>query len=126
MGAGGLAIIYLFPRLTRAVPSPLVAIIVLSALSIWLALPVNTVGDMGELPSSLPYFFVPDVPLTFETLRIVLPYSVTMADRKSVVWGKSVSVRVDHGGRRIFKKKKETKSSVAQKELKYTSTTSKT
>src|SRR3546814_15850593 len=79
MVAGGLSIIYLFPRLTKAVPSPLVAIIVLSILSIWLALPVNTVGDMGEMPSSLPYFLLPDVPLSLETLRIILPYSLTMA-----------------------------------------------
>ncbi len=79
MVAGGLAVIYLFPRLTKAVPSPLVAIIVLSGLSVWLALPVNRVGDMGALPSSLPYFLIPDVPLTFEMLKIILPYSLTMA-----------------------------------------------
>src|SRR5690606_23457924 len=52
MVAAGLAIIYLFPRLTRSVPSPLVAIIVLTIVSIYGALDVNTVGDMGELPSS--------------------------------------------------------------------------
>ncbi|MDT9600462.1 SulP family inorganic anion transporter [Sphingosinicella rhizophila] len=79
MVAGGLAIIYLFPYLTKAIPSPLVAIIILSVLSIWLALPVNRVGDMGELPSSLPYFLLPDVPLSLETLLIILPYSLTMA-----------------------------------------------
>ena len=79
MVAVGLAIIYLLPRLTKAVPSPLVAIVVLSALSIWLRLPVNTVGDMGELPSTLPYLLIPDVPLTLETLQIILPYSITMA-----------------------------------------------
>ncbi len=79
MVAGGLAIIYLFPRLTRMVPSPLVAIIILSLIAIWLGLPVNRVGDMGELPSALPFFFVPDVPLTLETLRIILPFSLTMA-----------------------------------------------
>jgi len=79
MVAGGLAIIYLFPRLTKAVPSPLVAILVLSAISIGLGLPVNTVGDMGRLPEGLPNFLLPDVPLTWETLRIILPYSVTMA-----------------------------------------------
>ena len=77
--AAGLAVIYLFPRLTRTVPSPLVAIVLLSALSIWLGLPVNTVGDMGELPNTLPYFLIPDVPLTLETLQIILPYSLTMA-----------------------------------------------
>lgn len=79
MVAGGLAIIYLFPRLTTAVPSPLVAILVLSATSIGLGLPVHTVGDMGKLPEGLPTFGLPQVPLTLETLRIILPYSLTMA-----------------------------------------------
>lgn len=75
----GLAIIYLLPRVTRAVPSPLVAILVLSAVSIAMGLPVNTVGDMGKLPEGLPSFAWPRVPLTFETLRIILPTALTMA-----------------------------------------------
>ncbi len=79
MVAGGLAIIYLFPRVTKALPSPLVAILVLSAISIGMGLPVNTVGDMGKLPEGLPSLAWPDVPLTLETLRIILPYSLTMA-----------------------------------------------
>ncbi len=79
MVAGGLAIIYCFPRVTKAVPSPLVAILVLSAISIALGLPVNTVGDMGKLPEGLPSLTVPHVPLTLDTLRIILPYSLTMA-----------------------------------------------
>jgi SulP family sulfate permease len=79
MVAGGLAIIYAFPRLTTAVPSPLVAILVLSAISMYLDLPVHAVGDMGKLPEGLPSFALPQVPLTLDTLRIVLPYSVTMA-----------------------------------------------
>ena len=79
MVAGGLAIIYLFPRLTRAIPSPLVAIVILSAVGIGFGLPVNTVGDMGKLPEGLPTLALPDVPLTWDTLRIILPYSVTMA-----------------------------------------------
>jgi hypothetical protein len=79
MVAAGLAVIYLFPRLTRAIPSPLVAIILLSLISVWLALPVNTVGDKGELPSTLPFLLIPQVPLTLETLQIILPFSVTMA-----------------------------------------------
>jgi len=77
--AGGLAIIYLFPRVTKAVPSPLVAIVVLSAIAVGFGLPVNTVGDMGKLPDGLPSFALPHVPLTLETLQIILPYSVTMA-----------------------------------------------
>lgn len=79
MIAAGLAIIYLLPRLTTAIPSPLVAIIVLASISIALDLPVHTVGDMGKLPEGLPSFVLPNVPLTLETLRIILPYSLTMA-----------------------------------------------
>lgn len=79
MVAAALAIIYLFPKLTTAVPGPLVAIIVLTALSIWIDAPVNTVSDMGKLPEGLPYFVLPDVPLTWETLQIIAPYSATMA-----------------------------------------------
>jgi SulP family sulfate permease len=77
--AGGLAIIYLFPYLTKAVPSPLVAIVILTALVFYTGFDVRTVGDMGELPSSLPAFLIPNVPFTLETLQIILPYSLTMA-----------------------------------------------
>ncbi|MEQ9326236.1 MAG: SulP family inorganic anion transporter, partial [Rhodospirillales bacterium] len=79
MVAAGLAIIYLLPRVTRIVPSPLVCIIVLTALAIGLGLDVRTVGDMGELPSTLPVFLIPDIPLTLETLQIILPYSAGVA-----------------------------------------------
>ncbi|TPG59025.1 SulP family inorganic anion transporter [Roseomonas nepalensis] len=79
MVAGGLAIIYLLPRVTRAVPAPLVTIVLGTALAVWLGLDLRNVGNMGELPSELPRFLLPQVPLTFETLRIILPYSVTIA-----------------------------------------------
>ncbi|MBT8388273.1 MAG: SulP family inorganic anion transporter [Altererythrobacter sp.] len=79
MVIAGLAMIYLVPKVTTAIPSPLIAIIVLTALSIWLNAPVNTVSDMGELPEGLPFFAIPDVPLTWETLRIIAPYAATMA-----------------------------------------------
>ena len=75
----GLLVIYMFPRLTKAVPSPLVAIAVCTGLTLWLDLPVRRVGDMGELPSALPFFALPQVPLTLETLQIIAPYSATMA-----------------------------------------------
>jgi sulfate permease, SulP family len=77
--AVGLAIIYLFPFLTRSIPSPLICILALTAAAIGLGLDVRVVGDMGELPSTLPVFLLPDVPLTFETLTIVLPYSAAVA-----------------------------------------------
>jgi SulP family sulfate permease len=79
MVAAGLAIIYLFPRVTKAVPSPLVCIIVLTGVAIALGLDVRTVGDMGELPATLPVFLIPDIPLNLETLLIILPYSAAVA-----------------------------------------------
>ncbi len=79
MIAGGLAIIYLLPYVTKAIPSPLVAIAVLTALAWGLGLDLRTVGDLGELPSTLPVFALPQVPLTFETLQIIFPYSVALA-----------------------------------------------
>jgi len=78
MTAAGLGIIYLFPYITRAVPSPLVTIVVLTAVALVLQLDIRTVGDMGDLPDSLPIFLIPDIPLNFETLKIILPYSLTL------------------------------------------------
>uniref|UniRef100_UPI0035612D2D SulP family inorganic anion transporter n=1 Tax=Immundisolibacter sp. TaxID=1934948 RepID=UPI0035612D2D len=79
MTAAGLGIIYLFPYLTRAVPSPLVAIVVLSGVAMFLGLDIRTVGDMGQLPDSLPLFLLPEVPLNLETLQIIFPVSATLA-----------------------------------------------
>ncbi|WP_262693142.1 SulP family inorganic anion transporter [Kordiimonas aquimaris] len=78
MVAAGLAIIYLFPYVTKAVPSPLVAIVVLTVFSMYVGLDIRTVGNMGDLPDTLPLFLIPDIPLTFETLAIIFPYSVTL------------------------------------------------
>ena len=77
--AAGLAIIYGVPRITRAVPSPLIAIVLLSGFVVWSGLDVRTVGDMGEMPSTLPMFHIPMVPLTWETLAIIAPVSATLA-----------------------------------------------
>ena len=79
MVAGGLAIIYGFPYVTKAIPSPLVCILVLTGLALWLGMDVRTVADMGELPSSLPVFLIPDIPFNLETLMIILPYSLAVA-----------------------------------------------
>ncbi len=79
MIAAGLAIIYLLPRFTTAVPSPLISILVLTAVTVAFGLDVRTVGDLGELPSSLPVFLLPDIPLNLETLTILLPYAVPLA-----------------------------------------------
>lgn len=79
MTAAGLGIIYLLPYITRSVPSPLVCILVLTVVAVALNLDIRTVGDMGELPDSLPVFLLPDIPLTFETLQIIFPYAATLA-----------------------------------------------
>ncbi|WP_320199456.1 SulP family inorganic anion transporter [Agrobacterium sp. rho-13.3] len=79
MIAAGLAIIYLFPLLTRAIPSPLVAIAVLTLASLYFGMDIRTVGDLGELPSTLPVFTLPQLPLTWETLQIIFPYSAALA-----------------------------------------------
>lgn len=75
----GLGIIYLFPYVNKTIPSPLVAILVLTALSVALGLDIRTVGDLGELPDTLPIFLWPDVPLNLETLRIIFPYAMGLA-----------------------------------------------
>ncbi|MEM9521066.1 MAG: SulP family inorganic anion transporter [Actinomycetota bacterium] len=77
--AVGLAIIYGLPRVTTAIPSPLVAIVVLAGLAMTLDLELPTVGDMGELPSALPFVSLPDVPFNLETLGIILPFALTLA-----------------------------------------------
>ncbi|ANB01761.1 SulP family inorganic anion transporter [Ectothiorhodospira sp. BSL-9] len=78
MTALGLAIIYLFPYLTRSIPSPLVTIVVLTLLAWLLNLDIRTVSDMGELPDTLPVFLWPDIPLNLETLWIILPYALAL------------------------------------------------
>jgi SulP family sulfate permease len=79
MVAAGLGIIYLLPRVTQVVPSPLVCIVALTAVTLLMGLDIRTVGDMGELPDSLPVFLLPDIPLNLETLQIILPYSAAVA-----------------------------------------------
>lgn len=78
----GLAIIYLFPlipKLGQLIPSPLVCIIVVTAICLMFGVNIGTVGDLGDLPTSLPHFFMPDIPLNLETLQIILPYAIALA-----------------------------------------------
>ncbi len=82
MTVAGLGIIYLFPYqpiIGKLIPSPLICIIALTAITMWFNIDVRTVGDMGNLPDTLPIFLWPDVPLNLETLLIVLPYSMGLA-----------------------------------------------
>ena len=75
----GLGIIYLFPMVMKSIPSPLVCIIVVTGVVWMFDIDLRTVGDMGELPDTLPVFLIPDIPLNFETLMIILPYSLAVA-----------------------------------------------
>ncbi len=77
--AAGLAIIYLLPRVTTIIPSPLVSIALVTAAAMMFQFDVRRVGDMGELPSSLPSFLWPDIPFNLETLTIILPTALTAA-----------------------------------------------
>lgn len=78
----GLAIIYLFPyipKIGKAIPSPLICIIVLSGLALLLSADMRTVSDLGQFPDTLPVFLIPEIPLNLDTLQIILPYSLTLA-----------------------------------------------
>ena len=79
MIAVGVAVIVGFPRVNSVVPAPLVAIVALTAFTLLAAVDVPNVGDEGALPDSLPSWFVPDVPWTLETLKIIAPYALAMA-----------------------------------------------
>jgi len=79
MIAAGLVIIYTFPRVTKVIPSPLVCILVLTAIALVFGVDTRTVADLGELPNALPVLLFPDVPLNFETLQIIFPTSVAVA-----------------------------------------------
>ncbi|MFS0695516.1 SulP family inorganic anion transporter [Streptomyces nitrosporeus] len=77
--AGGLALMVFFPKITRVVPAPLVSIVVLTVITVAAGIAVPTVGDKGELPSSLPVPGLPDVPFTLDTLTTIAPYALAMA-----------------------------------------------
>ncbi|VEG51802.1 sulfate transporter [Mycolicibacterium aurum] len=79
MVAVGILVIVALPKLTTAIPGPLVAIVVLTAAAVGFGWSVPDVGDEGRLPSSLPSLLIPDVPLTLETVRIIAPYALAMA-----------------------------------------------
>ena len=77
--AVGLLILVFMPKLTKVIPAPLVSIVIVTAAVVTFAISVPTVGDQGELPRSLPELFIPNVPLTWETLTIIAPYALAMA-----------------------------------------------
>ena len=79
LGVIGVGIIYLFPKLTKAVPSPIIAIISITAIVYLFKIDIKMLGDMGTITKDLPSFLIPDVPFQLETLKIILPYSISVA-----------------------------------------------
>ena len=75
----GLIVVFVLPKFTSAVPAPLIAIVVLTALSRPLCPRRTQCRNKGDLPKSLPTLFFPDIPLNLETLRIIAPYALAMA-----------------------------------------------
>mgnify|MGYP001486917184 FL=1 len=74
-----LALVYIIPRFIKAIPAPLVAIVVMTIIAIMSGANMQTIGDLGTMPDTLPIFLFPDIPLTWETLKIILPYSLALA-----------------------------------------------
>jgi len=74
-----LLIVYIVPRFIKSIPAPLIALVLLTGIAIYGNVDLRTVGDLGSITSSLPSFFIPDVPFTFETLAIIFPYSIALA-----------------------------------------------
>lgn len=79
MVMGGLAIIYLFPRINKTIPSPIIAIIIISIISLFMKSDIATVGELGNISASLPKLSIPNVDFNFETFKIILPYSISLA-----------------------------------------------
>jgi len=79
LGAIGVSIIYLLPKLTRAVPSPIISIIIVALIVVIFKIDVTTLGDMGKINSDLPRFLIPNISFNMETLKIILPYSISLS-----------------------------------------------
>lgn len=74
-----LILVYIIPKFIKVVPAPLIAIVIMTAVAIFGNFKLQTIGDLGTMPSTLPIFFLPNIPLDFETLKIILPYSLALS-----------------------------------------------
>lgn len=77
--AATLAIVYILPRFFTAIPAPLIAILVLSGIVMYTGMDMQNVGSLGTISQTLPTFFLPDVPLNFETLQIIFPTALALS-----------------------------------------------
>ncbi|MFJ4045766.1 SulP family inorganic anion transporter [Microbacterium sp. NPDC089987] len=75
----GIAVMVVMPRITKAIPAPLISVVIVTGVVLAFAIAVPTVGDQGELPRSLPSLFIPTVPLTWETFTIIAPFALAVA-----------------------------------------------
>ena len=74
-----LILVYVVPRFFTAIPAPLIAIVVMTGIALMSGVSLQSIGDLGKMPSSLPTFFFPDIPLNLETLKIIFPYSLALS-----------------------------------------------
>ena len=74
-----LILVYLIPRFFTLIPAPLIAIVVMSGIAFLSGVNLQTIGDLGTMPNTLPTFFLPDIPLNLETLKIILPYALALS-----------------------------------------------
>jgi len=74
-----LILVYAIPRFFTAIPAPLIAIVVMTCIALISGVKLQSIGDLGTMPNSLPVFFLPDIPFNFETLKIILPYSLALS-----------------------------------------------
>lgn len=74
-----LILVYLIPRFFTAIPAPLIAIVLMTGIALLSGVKLQSIGDLGSMPNSLPIFFLPDIPLNFETLKIILPYALALS-----------------------------------------------
>ncbi len=74
-----LILVYLIPRFIKVIPAPLIAIVVMTSIALISGVSLQSIGDLGTMPSTLPTFFFPDIPFNFETLKIILPYSLALS-----------------------------------------------
>src|SRR5699024_5177090 len=74
-----LILVYVIPRFLKTIPAPLVAIVIMTAIALVSGVKLQTIGDLGTMPNTLPTFLLPNIPLTFETLKIILPYSLALS-----------------------------------------------
>ena len=88
IGAGGmtyvfaiitLILVYAIPRFFTFIPAPLIAIVVMTSIALFSGVKLQTIGDLGTMPNTLPIFFLPDIPINLETLKIILPYSLALS-----------------------------------------------